>query len=70
MILVKEMPKSGQFVAVWEWNHNGILNSGAYKWEDDKLFYWWHRCDEWEECSPEDLIKIGAKYIVLKLDNL
>lgn len=39
MILVNEMPTSGQFVAVWEW----------------------------EECYPEELIGMGAKYIVLKL---
>lgn len=38
MILVKEMPTSGQFVAVWE--YEGILNSGDCKWEDGKLFWW------------------------------
>lgn len=65
MILVKEMPTSGQFVAVWE--YEGILNSGDCKWEDGKLFWWWHRCDEWEECSPEGLIEDRAEYVVVNL---
>lgn len=65
MILVKEMPTSGQFVAVWECN--GDINTSRYQWYDGKLFWWRHRCDEWEECSVEDLIENPAEYIVQKL---
>ena len=32
---VSEMPTSGQFVAVWEWN--GAPWSAAYKWESGQL---------------------------------
>lgn len=55
MILVKEMPTSGQFVAVWE--HDGVMKSAHYQWYDGKLFYWWDACDEWEECSVKLLIE-------------
>lgn len=37
MILVKEMPTSGQFVAVWA-IENGI-QSDSYMWENGNLMY-------------------------------
>lgn len=38
MILVKEMPTTGQFVAVWT-GENGIW-SDTYKWEGSTLYEW------------------------------
>lgn len=67
MILVKEMPTSGQFVAVWE--HDGVMKSTRYQWYDGKLFYWWGSCDEWEECSVKFLIE-NEKQVEYIIQNL
>jgi hypothetical protein len=32
------MPKSGEFVAVWQ--YEGMLRSDDMIWEGDKLYYW------------------------------
>lgn len=44
MILVKEMPTSGHFVAVWE--YGGNVWSNTYYWEEDKLFC--YTSETWE----------------------
>lgn len=44
MILVKEMPTSGQFVAVWE--YGGAVWSDTFCWEDNKLLC--YVSDGWE----------------------
>lgn len=50
MILVNEMPKSGQFVAVWT-NEDGIW-SDSYMWEDGKLMeYDINDPDGWFVCG-------------------
>ncbi len=48
---VKEMPKSGQFVGVWE--HKGVIWSCTYKWEEDTLK---------EYSSPGDFWADGVLY--------
>jgi hypothetical protein len=37
-VIHDEMPKSGEFVAVWQ--YEGMLRSDDMIWEGDKLFYW------------------------------
>jgi len=58
MILLKEMPTSGQFVAVWE--HNNRIWCSTYYWQDGELF-------EWQEEYPvlPDLLPMGAEYCIL-----
>lgn len=56
MILVNEMPKSGQFVAVWE--YGGSIWSDTFCWEDDKLLCY---APEGWECSSDDGFLRGLK---------
>lgn len=47
MILVKEMPTTGQFVAVWE--YGGNIWSNTFCWDEWKLLC--YVSDEWEWCT-------------------
>lgn len=42
---VDEMPKQGQFVAVWE--YNGKMWSETYKWENEILYIYSSSKDGW-----------------------
>lgn len=48
MILVKEMPTSGQFVAVWE--YGGDVWGDTFCWEEEKLLV---SVSDWWECSSD-----------------
>ena len=52
---VSEMPTSGQFVAVWEWN--GAPWSAAYKWESGCLKIYSTFDDEWEKVKHPTSLK-------------
>ena len=56
MILVNEMPKSGQFVAVWKFK--GRIWSDTYKWEDGILYEWSERDGGWRVGDIEHLLRI------------
>jgi hypothetical protein len=47
MIMVTEMPTSGQFATVHEFA--GLLWGSTYKWEDDELYCFKEGTDEWVE---------------------
>lgn len=42
---VNEMPTTGQFVAVWE--YNGQIWSGIYDWQDDYFHEYDNHDDDW-----------------------
>jgi len=46
MKLVKDMPKDGQFVAVWEYQKN--VWSGIYRWTDGELYEYSNSDDEFD----------------------
>lgn len=55
MILVKEMPTSGQFVAVWT-DENGIW-SDSYMWENGNLMEYISDQDVWDVAHCVDHLK-------------
>lgn len=61
MILVKEMPTSGQFVAVWE--YGDVLYSNSYMWEDDYLVEYNEEQDQWLSLCSDGHLK-AATFIV------
>ena len=61
MILVSEMPKSGQFVAVWT-NESGIW-SDSYIWEDGKVLKYNEVDDNWETCKALSKIDTRSEYV-------
>lgn len=61
MILVKEVPTTGQFVAVWE--YGDVLYSNSYMWEDDYLVEYNEEQDQWLSIYGNDHFK-GAVFIV------
>ena len=61
MILVNEMPKSGQFVAVWE--YDGTLYSDSYEWEEDYLVEYNEDQDLWLSICSDSHLKT-AKFLV------
>lgn len=61
MILVKEMPTSGQFVAVWE--YYDVLYSNSYMWEEGNLVEYNEDIDHWLSIYSNDHFK-GAIFIV------
>lgn len=64
MILVNEMPKSGQFVAVWE--HNGNIWSGTYYWDDDGELFEWHSEGPRAVGGYHDIFPKNVRYCKLK----
>lgn len=42
-VIHNEMPKSGEFVAVWQ--YEGMLRSDDMIWEGDKLYFWFFNED-------------------------
>lgn len=61
MILVKEMPTSGQFVAVWT-DENGIW-SDSYMWENGNLMEYISDQDVWDVAHWVDFVK-GAVFVL------
>ena len=61
MILVNEMPTSGQFVAVWE--YDGKLYGDAYKWEEDYLVEYNEDQDLWLSICSDSHLK-AARFLV------
>lgn len=60
---VKEIPKTGQFVAIWE-NENGIW-SQAYKWsQKGVLLKYCDYRDEFDECHYDLDIRHDIRYFV------
>lgn len=64
MILVNEMPKSGQFVAVWE--YNGNIWSGTYYWDDGGDLFEWGDEGPLEIRGYHDIFPEGVRYCKLK----
>lgn len=63
MILVKEMPTSGQFIAVWKFK--GHIWSDTYKWGDGILYEWSDRNTEWVVGDIEHLYRLqDAGFVV------
>ena len=52
MILVKEMPTDGHFVAVWE--HNSRIWSKTYYWCNGELFEWSEEYSVHPDSIPSD----------------
>ena len=61
MILVKEIPTSGQFVVVWT-NENGIW-SDSYMWENGNLMEYISDQDVWDVAHWVDFVK-GAVFVL------
>ena len=60
---VKEMPTSGQFVAVWQC-HDGDLDSAILKYGDTGLLLTLIDYSEWEEDVPRFYTDMKAVYFV------
>ena len=62
MVILDEMPISGQFVMVWKFE--GSIWSETLKWEDGRLWHYLESIDEWDvyiKCN--DLIQ-DVKFVV------
>ena len=60
---VKEMPTSGQFVAVWQC-HDGDIDSAILKYGDTGLLLTLIDYGEWEEDVPRFYTDMKAVYFV------
>ena len=62
MVILDEMPKTGQFVMIWQ--HNGVIWSETRKWEDGKLWYFLEGVDEWNIYVDGKNSMNNIKYVV------
>lgn len=63
MVLVNEMPKNGQFVAIWKNSKNGDLWCDTLKWKGGVLHEYINDTDEFVEVFDDSHLK-DAKYII------
>lgn len=70
-VILTEMPKSGQFVAIWD--YNGLPWASVYRWKGNTLLCYDEDSDGWEGFEwddhtvtrePEEGVELSLVFIV------
>lgn len=61
MKMIKEMPKEGQFIVIWEYNNK--LWSETYEWENNELYHYDSIEDEYIIINDLFFIAFNPNYI-------